>query len=341
MTSLDFATLACVFHAMRAGNDLHINGAVSRVLLRNLEEFQEAWALWRPSYNPISVTAASEFDDTPLPNRNGVFAFSGGVDSTFALLRHLDRSAGRRSCDPIAAVLVQGFDVPLDQPKTFRTVEASARAMLDSMGVPLVTVRTNWRSTICADWEAEFGAGLAACLHQFAGLASIGVVGSDEDYAHLVFPWGSNPATNPFLSSGSLAIRTEGGGITRTGRVQAIAKHPEIARRLHVCWEGQKTGHNCGRCEKCVRTKLNFMAAGLSLMCFDEPPSTKQIIEIRARNPMQIGYLKEIYSSARRNGIKSAWMNWLLLAIAKNTAAAGVRQFGWRAMNLLKAPTEL
>jgi hypothetical protein len=277
-------------------------------------------------YRPIAISAHSELDDGPFSSRKGVFAFSGGVDGTFALIRHYYGHAGRRSCQPIAGMLVYGFDIPLKDADAFAAAETSSRRMLEQFGLPLLVVRTNWKETICGDWADEFGAGLAACLHQFSGIANYGVLGADEDYAHLELPWGSNPVTNHFLSGGTFKIHTEGSAYTRTERVQMIAEHPEIARHLRVCWAGPITGRNCGICEKCVRTKLNFLAVGREAPCFDTPLTYGQILGIDAELPIQISYLKDIRSSARARGIKGLWVHLISLAIAKNRTIAILRK---------------
>jgi hypothetical protein len=53
-----------------------------------------------------------------------------------------------------------------------------------------------------------------------------------------------------------------GGGTTRTEKVRTIGGLRSVRENLRVCWQGDQLGRNCGRCEKCVRTKVNFLAAG-------------------------------------------------------------------------------
>jgi hypothetical protein len=101
-----------------------------------------------------------------------------------------------------------------------------------------------------------------------------------------------------------------------------ICDYPEIAARLRVCWQGPQTGANCGRCEKCVRTKLNFAANRQPPLCFDDQLTHAQILGIRAQNPLQLAYLREILSSARKDGVRGAWTRSLALAIAKNRLLA-------------------
>jgi hypothetical protein len=284
------------------------------------------------------ITADTELDDARVATRKGVFAFSGGVDSVFALLRHHQGHSGRRTCRPIAAVMVQGFDIPLAAKDTFAVAERAARGILEQLSVPLAIVRTNWKEALSRNWHAEFGAGLVSCLHQFTGLANFGVLGADEDYADLEFPWGSNPVTNHLLSGGKFGIHTEGAGFTRTARVHFIAQFPNAARRLRVCWEGPVTGQNCGICEKCIRTKLNFMASGHDpTVCFDGAPTNADIAGIKTSTPIQIAFLREILRYARREGVTDQWVAVLQRTVIKNS----IRQFAGRALRKLRTSATL
>jgi len=325
LETCDFAVLAALITAMREGRPMHVEGPVTEALLRNLEEYQEAWALWRRTYRRVQITADQILPAKPRQPSRGVFAFSGGVDGTFALLRHHSSHAGLRTARPTCAMLVHGFDIPLEQQQAFDRARHRAAEVLDALDVPLAAMRTNWRTEVCGDWEMEFAVGLAACLHQFQGLANVGVLGADEDYGHLELPWSSNPITNHLMSGGAFQIQTEGAGFTRTDRVRLICDYPEVAARLRVCWEGPLTGANCGRCEKCVRTKLNFMVNERQPLCFDGPATMGQILGVSAVKRVQIAYLREILSSAKAKGISESWLAALTLAIAKNRLLLPVR----------------
>ncbi len=107
-----------------------------------------------------------------------------------------------------------------------------------------------------------FGIAMAAILHLFSDRAGSIVQASDTTYGHIDIPWGSNPITSPLLSSSRMRVAQPGGGVTRTQKVEAIGGLTSVREHLRVCWEGDRLGRNCGRCEKCVRTKVNFLAAG-------------------------------------------------------------------------------
>lgn len=299
----DFIAIALVFFAMRHGYDLHIDGPLSTSLLANLHEFQSAWALWQPGrYKVIDIVGNVVNDDTHTTNNKGVVAFSGGVDATYAMLRHSTHSTNRYRCPLVCAVLVRGFDIGLTCDAAWQTALANAQAVTTLYKVPLSAVRTNWKEVICGFWEDEFFAGLASCLSLFSAEAGVGIAGSDEDYASFVIPWGSNPVTNPMLSSRAFRMFSEGGSHTRTQKVEAIAMTSNSSEYLRVCWEGPQTGYNCGVCEKCVRTKLNFLALGLDIpKSLGVRPKWREIVMIRAYSKVQISYLSDIQTIADSN----------------------------------------
>lgn len=320
----DFAVIAALYVAMREGRPVHVDGPVTAVLLRNVEEFQEVWSLWEPKLQRVPVTADHVVPTDSSDVRRGVFAVSGGVDGTYALLKHHSGRAGFRTVRPACSMLVHGFDIPLDEQRAFDHARDRVAAISGPLGIPLCVVETNWRDVLERDWEMDCQAALAACLMQFRGLANVGVCGAAEDYRSIIVPLGCNPVTNHLMSGAGFEIVTEGGGATRTERVRFLCDYPEIAAQLRVCWEGPITGGNCGRCEKCIRTKLNFMAIGSAPLCFDRQPTIGEILALRTRGPIQIHFLREILQAAGDNGLSAPWMTALRLAIVKSEVA----QFG-------------
>jgi hypothetical protein len=316
---LDFAVIASIFTAMRRGRPLHVAGAVSRSLLANIEEFQDAWAAWIPQrYRVVPVTADREIEPESALRDKGVFAFSGGVDATYSLLRHARGMMGRRGVEPVTALLIHGFDIGLESQDGFGTALTRARSMTGEFHIPISTVETNWQRDFCYDWEVEHVSGIMACLTQFSGVAGTAILGGDEGYDWVDIPWGSNPVSNPFLSSDSFVLRLEGMGATRTERVAFILENSDLARDLRVCWQHGRTGRNCGRCEKCVRTQINILAAGGTPQSFDRNAGFARIAWFPTKTIRDNYFLYEALRAARQRGVSGWWQLAVRIAIVKN-----------------------
>lgn len=297
----DFAVLALIFTAMRCGLDLHVEGRLSAALLANLEEFQRAWVTWYPQrYRRVHISCDEELAPVvPPATRRAVLAYSGGVDSNCALVEELEPSDRRDRHELLSAVLIHGFDVPLAETEGFAATLAAARSVTTAVGVPLTIVRTDMRERLAREWGDEFGAVVAASLSVFSPLAAAGILGSDGDYTELLIPWGSNLVSNPMLSSDVFRIETVCSALPRTERVGRIAAHPAVIESLRVCWGDKTPGRNCGHCEKCMRTKLSFLALGLPVPAsLGAAPGFADIMAIKVLRRRRLHYYREIDTAA-------------------------------------------
>lgn len=308
---------------MKAGTPVHVHGPVTKTLLAGLEEWQSAWARWRPDrYTKVAITADDVLDATPAGTK-AIAAFSGGVDACFTARRHLNDAAGWQRVDLRAAALVHGFDVPLDQPETFEAVRLRATQILGDL--ELVIIRTNLRE-LGQDWEDGFALAVAACLNLMSPEYGIGLIGSSEPYDGLVLPWGSNPVTDHLASTGNMTIRHDGAGYCRTEKVALLADWQEARHHLRVCWQGEELERNCGRCEKCVRTILNFRAVGAGLpAAFDSAPTDRQIAATALPNPAVISEWQSVAAEARRRGTDGSWVRAVDTAVRRSRMMVRLR----------------
>ena len=321
MRRADFALIAFIFRAMHHGANLHVRAPVSRSLLENLEEHIAIWSLWRPDlYKRIAVSADAEIDDpasTPQRARSAVVAFSGGVDATYSVHNHLSGNAGRHARDLIAGIVVHGFDILLNRDDHFATVFNATSKTLADVNIPAVQVKCDWKTTARVDWEMEFAAGILSCLQCWSDEAATMVMGSCEDYARLVTPWGSHPLPTRLLAPQSMRILYDGGDKTRCAKVGALAAWPAGFDALRVCWQGDHGGENCGRCEKCIRTKLNAIASGVRLPAsLHEEPSRSDVVRLGPFNSGQRMLALEIFDVAKANNIRHARIRDLRLALS-------------------------
>ena len=247
------------------------------------------------------------------------------MDSTAALLSHLTGEVGRRRRDIKAAILVHGFDVPLHDNELFQLCASQARQSLATKEIPLTTVSTNWRA-ICTDWEIEHLSGLASCMSAYSSNFSYGIVAADFCYNTFSTKWGNNPVLNGLLGSDAFTIQTDNHGTSRCDKIAWIAESEVFSEAIRVCWRSPtKDRINCGKCEKCIRTKMNFMAHGKT------PPTTlgasPELWRI-ALSPILgkvfLEFQEQTLSRARANGIHAPWLRALQFAYVLNKARAAL-----------------
>ncbi|WP_051378875.1 hypothetical protein [Derxia gummosa] len=326
--------LAVYQWAMALNADVRIDGTVTHGLLANLEEFGEAWVRWIPkTYKRIRVFAqAVQEPSLPAAPFDAVAAFSGGVDATFTAMRHAKAQVGYRSRKLQACAFIHGFDIGLDDEAAYEHAFEGARRTLDDVKVPLVRIRTNFRQLVPVSWEDAHVAALAAAMHTVQGVARAALVGSTKAYDELVIPYGSLPITDALLTSERMQIIHDGASHTRTQKVAAIATWPAGAQGLRVCWQEASMGRNCGKCEKCVRSMLNFRVSNLPIPdCFDEPLKPARILKAKMR---AAPIFKEYYSLFM-HGLKHGASPTILVPIAIVLGFAPIR---WLWSNGLALP---
>ena len=336
--NLDHFVLGSLFRAMEEGANILAEGQVSPSLLRNLEEFTAAWAHWLPGkYRDISISAATECEPKNAGKSGAIAAFSGGVDAAFTAYRHHAGLAGRLTQKIEAGMLAHGFDIPLDQSEIFDNAFRNAKAMLKSLDLELIPVATNFREINPGFWAETHGAAIASCLLLLQKRYNTGLIGSTEPYRSLILPWGSNPITDPLLGNDSFEIIHDGAAFTRTAKVAVISSWPEALRHLRVCWQAENQERNCGVCEKCIRTILNFRLHGDNLPeCFEKDVTDEELAALNGLNPVPLAYLQEILDSARKTGINEKWVVVLEKTIKRNLRSSR----GWR-KNLADARNSL
>jgi hypothetical protein len=206
----------------------------------------------------------------------GLF-FTAGVDSFHSLFAN-------------AAVVthlinVEGFDIHLDDRERLHGNAAQIDDIARVVGKQIVRVRTNLRQHsgfASMSWERTHGAALAGVGHVLTHTLGCVLVASSD----VPGPHGSHPQLDPLWSSSLLEVTHDSPGVRRLAKVAAIAKHEIVHTHLKVCWENRARSLNCGRCEKCLRTRLQFLVAGVPhLPAFPEFPLVTGIDELQRAAP--------------------------------------------------------
>ncbi|RKF14388.1 hypothetical protein DBZ36_17190 [Alginatibacterium sediminis] len=300
--------LAMIFDAMAENRNIVIRGAVDRALLMNLTEFMAAWSVWLPdSYSFVDIKVDLVIEKTPVNNK-AVCAYSGGVDATFTVNRHVNKTFGFASLDLSAAVLVHGFDIDLDNTSDFDIAFERCKQTLKDVGIPLIKMSTNYRKISPISWEHSVAALISSALSSVESLGSYGLIASSEPYDALVLPWGTSPMTEHLLSSSSFRIIHDGADNNRTEKVSKLAQWPQGVKDLRVCWEGENNQQNCGKCEKCVRTKLNFLASGQEIPDIFDKPGIEMISNTILRTDMSVSEWGTLVATAKSNKVDAPWV---------------------------------
>lgn len=321
-TTDDWVLRACLFPAMHAGRDIHIHGRIARDVLASMAELNVIWHTWRPARYPIISIRADEVVDPATVSAAAhdlhLFAYSGGVDAMATLVRHHMTDLGWRKRAIGAAMLVHGFDIPIEDEAAYRLAMQSATRVLDPLGIPMLQLRTNLRN-IALDWEDACGLSLAAvasCLG--SGYRGLVFSSSAQDYLTPVVPWGTNPTTDRHYGSTGFACFTDAGKMKRAEKIALVAAHPEIIRHVRVCWQQAAGGGNCGVCEKCLRTILTFHALGLEVPeSLRHPGSMAALKTIRIPGDAHDFAMRNVLALAAENHIRDPWVRQLHKHLAR------------------------
>lgn len=332
-----------LFLIMKLGLPLRVHGEMSETAIYNLDELIRAWSQWRPKqYKYVEIRPDNIISVSRAPLRRAISAFSGGVDANFTLVRNRTR-LGVGGHNIKSVLMVHGFDVDYHNDVEFRQLVARVQPTLEEFGVGLKIVKTNSK-LLDQDWEDSFGAQVSGCLHQFEGAYDTALIGSSEPYTALVIPLGSCPLTDRLFSTGHMNFIHDGADFTRTQKVEFLVQYPNVVNRLRVCWEGTVQHENCGVCEKCIRTRINFVAVGKrDPGCFADPFDPAYIGKLKARNAFQLGELRTLLAYAKEKGITDPWVDMLrqrlkLLRVRRHLInvieRAGLKEPIYRTLNL-------
>lgn len=214
-----------------------------------LAVYKEWWGFDEPD----PIVAEIRKSDAPLPvNRKAAACFSRGVDAFYSLfssqpellLTHLSYSErNRRPHSPHLMEDVRTIGQRLDRQVVF------FRSNL--MDHPLHGMPSFLYTHGAA--LAALGLFLAPEIHSLTIPSSY-----THENSHA---WGSSWFTDPHFSTERVEIVHGEATRTRDEKIERIVNEPLAREYLSVCNRKLTEGRNCGRCQKCVRTRLAIRCA--------------------------------------------------------------------------------
>ena len=251
---------------------IRIEGEPCPMLVEGLRTAHAWWASWGGMTRPapqIETVAGRRAARGDTPHR-AMALLSGGVDSLHMLMCNHRLYSPHDPAYIRQAVFIHGFDIGKrardPENERYRAALARLEPVAAGAGVQLLSCRTNLRHLPSQPgfWMYRHsGAALAAAGH--AALCGPGFlfIGGTYHVAKAV-PFGSHPAVDMLFSTQRTRVIHEGSRFSRLEKVRALAAGwPAALAALRVCPGGAADGLNCGRCEKCLRTRLELLAAGI------------------------------------------------------------------------------
>lgn len=262
-------TIATILTAMRYGEErLYIDAEICPVLQDGLQIIMHWMIRWFGKGRKLVKLEAKTRTNEPNKSeseRAGLF-FSGGIDSLYTLSKNRAKFTPDSPLFMKDGLLVYGDFVK--ETEDFQQVVDALRDLAKDTGITLIPVYTNIYSSIkdldpdWNFWKYEFqGAALAAVAHAFTKRLSTISIASTYDIANLQ-PWGSHPLIDHHYSSCDLQIRHDGEELSRLEKTKLVADWDVALQKMKVCTRNKPNVLNCGRCEKCLRTKITLAALG-------------------------------------------------------------------------------
>ena len=244
--------------AMALGEDIQTHGALSPRLEYGLYEYQSAFHLWNPDvFHLVNINCdqITPLAEDQAGNETLAF-FSGGVDSCYSLMSHLPENQPLVDYQVRYALFVHGFDIPLQDEKTFNLAVHTFQEELPA-SVELIPCKTNlhYLMTGAVKWPFAHGGPLIASGLILDGLVKNLIIPASYSLDELE-PWGSTPLVDYWLSTETIESFHHGADAERIEKIEAIAAWQPAHKMLRVCINAKerKGVKNCSRCEKCTRT---------------------------------------------------------------------------------------
>ncbi|MBA3723771.1 MAG: hypothetical protein H0W89_02640 [Candidatus Levybacteria bacterium] len=242
---------AVLLPCMKTGENISVDGSVSKQLLENMNRIQKLILSWKIGFSAIEIKATQIVPDVHTPKHTASF-FTAGVDSFYTYLHNRDKKETKIS----HLILVHGFDIPLTNEPFFKQVRETVELVAKEEKIEAIILKTNIGEIIEKRliWDFAHGGALAAIAlflrRELKQVLIPGAVRNDQ-----LFPYGTHPDLDPLWSTETVSINSDGGEHDRIGKITTLVSTSPLALQyLRVCTQNIKGKYNCSRCFKCLMT---------------------------------------------------------------------------------------
>lgn len=244
--------MALLIPAMKLGEDLIVDGSISKKFYEGLEPAMKRLASWNLGLSPINVTVKQLTEDKGDPKSVGLF-FSGGVDSFYTYLEN------KKKIKNISHfILVKGYDIDLWNQKLWDETLKTINEVASKEGIKVVCVESNLLRLIepIMSWGYSFIGGFGAIALLLRG-------GFKEVYRAASYKQIANQTSlmldmiiDEYIKTETTALCLDGTEATRLEKVKKISDDELVLEHLRVCYLNKNGVYNCGECDKCLRTMI-------------------------------------------------------------------------------------
>ena len=276
----DAFLIAALYPAMCYGEDIHIDGKVTKRTYHNLKQYVQGMVLaYEPNFHEIDIKVEGFSHAHKNENLHVGTGFSGGVDSFSTLVDnyfHTDDSDYK--IDSLYFFHVGQYGYGYDNPINYERANnryGLTREFAYKIGLSSLMLNTNMFSFYQPHWE--FDAGIfcrLACVFvlqrslkryyisnsaTYREAAKLDFITNHVDLAEIV-----DPMIMPLLSPEGMEIVCDGAQHERTEKTLNISDNPIAQKYLNVCVSTgtRVAAKNCGHCTKCLRTMMALDSIG-------------------------------------------------------------------------------
>lgn len=257
----DFAVFGLLILSLTSGARFKLHAPVSAGMREVIAQVSYCFEIWQIPGLFEPAVELMEIAEPPKTTRSGkVLCLSGGIDSTSAAIEAVADHGFTHG------LLIAGADYPSAVSPGYIELRDIVADIARQVGLELIEVETDLRR-FGYDWSFLHGLNLGMCLSYLSGQFDAGGIAMDNTTAQdlVRHPWGSTAALTKAMSGPHFPMHRFGEDADRVQKLGRISDFggANLLTSLSVCWANTDRGTNCGYCSKCIRTRLNFLCAGV------------------------------------------------------------------------------
>lgn len=294
---------------MGLAETIEITGELTQTAIESFYSAQDALLEKHPHLARIELQHKGELVNVEhRSDRKVASFFSGGLDSAYT---------AEKIKEITTLIAVWGFDIQVWNEKHWNLSSTLLEEHVKELGKELIYVKTNIReiSNGLLSWGRDFhGSALAGVANSLAG--QLETVYISSTHSEDTNRWGQFPLLSRSFCTNYQQI-VEYGPEVRTAKALALKDIPSSVY-VRVCYRNITGKANCGKCQKCIRTRLEFglVNAKFRPLGLETKPGFKTLLKLRIEGN-DYNFFKDSLGYAREKNFKGTLLPTLAVSIAR------------------------